>query len=143
MSFTGFRGHLLRVMVRGHIAIAPSPARLTWYPQAICLGLVHTGGTIRAEEFTVLTPRGISLKFPTVSSNFLRVARLKGEGGKPVIDELGRTAHVFVVEFSKPPAGMVREKITIGVTDKYVPEIVIPITGRIERPASLVHKATQ
>lgn len=132
ISFVGYPHHWLRVLVKCHITAKHPPIQLTWYPQTFCLGVVRKPDALGCEEFTVLTPKGISLRSVTVSSKSIRVIPLNNPGGKPEIDEFGRAAHEFVVDLSRLPAGAVNQTVTVETTDKYVPNIVIPITGRIE-----------
>ncbi|MGC8624273.1 MAG: hypothetical protein ACP5VQ_03280 [Phycisphaerae bacterium] len=136
LSFVGYPHHWLRVLVKCHITAKHPPIQLTWYPQAICLGVVRKPDALGCEEFTVLTPKGISLRSVTVSSKSIRVIPLNNPGGKPEIDEFGRAAHEFVVDLSRLPAGAVNQTVTVETTDKYVPNIVVPITGRIEGRAA-------
>ena len=133
LSFTGYPHHLLEIIVKCHITATHPPIQLTWYPQAIDLVVVRNRKALGGEEFTILTPKGISLQTPLVSSKFIHVIQLRDSGDKPQVDYFGRTAHEFVVDLSHMPAGSVNEKITIATTDKYVPSIVIPITGEIRK----------
>jgi hypothetical protein len=132
-SFVGYPNHFLRVVVYAHMTTAHPPVQLTWYPQAINLGLVRNNSVLGGQEFTVLTPKTVSLQAPTVSSKDIQVIRLNGSAGKSQVDDFGRTAHEFVVDLSNLPAGEVDQKVTIRTTDKYIPKIVIPITGRVDK----------
>jgi hypothetical protein len=132
-SFAGYSNHFLRVVVYAHITTAHPPAQLTWYPQAIDLGQVRNRNLLGGQEFTILTPKGIFLQTPDVSSKSIQVIRLEDSVGQSQVDDFGRKAHEFVVDLSNLPAGEVDQKITIRTTDKYIPKIVIPITGRVDK----------
>lgn len=132
-SFAGYPNHFLRVVVYAHMTTAHPPVQLTWYPQAINLGLVRNNSVLGGQEFTVLTPKGVSLGFPAASSKVIRVIRLGDSGGQREVDDFGRTVHEFVVDLSNLPAGEVDQNVTIRTTDKYIPKIVIPITGQVEK----------
>ncbi len=131
--FNGYPGRPLHVIVHCDVLTGQVAAQLTWYPQAIDLGVVRGRKTPADQEFTVLTPRGVALNAPRASSKAIRVIRLAVPGGKPQVDRSGRTAHEFVIDFSRLPFGPVNLDVTLGTTDKYVPNIVIPITGQVQR----------
>lgn len=133
ISLKGYRGHFVKVLVKCHITATHPPIQLTWYPQAIDLGVVRESVLVAAQGFTVLTPKGVSLKTASASSKVVAVTRLGNRGGEPQTDSFGRTAHEFVVHFIHLPLGAINQKITIRTTDKYVPKIVIRITGQVEK----------
>lgn len=134
ISFKGYPGHFLKVLVKCHITATHPPIQLTWYPQAIDLGVLRSPASPPAAEgFTVLTPKGVLLKAPRASPNLIRVARIGNPSGKAPVDDFGRTAHEFSVSFSRLPIGPIGGRITVRTTDEYLPKIVIPITGQVER----------
>jgi hypothetical protein len=128
--FTGLPNHLLRVFVHAHITAARPAAQLTWYPQAINLGVVRGPSAVGGQEFTVLVPKNISLGTPRASPKSISVVRLSGH---QQIDEFGRTAFNFVIVLRHPHSGYVNDKVTITTTDKFVPKIVVRITGLVGR----------
>lgn len=138
-SFTGYPNHFLKVLVRCNITANHAPTQLTWYPQVINLGVVRNGTKLGGEEFTVLTPKGVTLGTPVVSSGNIRVIKLEASSGGTRVDEFGRAAHEFVVDLSRVTAGQVNEKIRIATTDKYVPQIVVRIVGRLAKLARAPH----
>jgi|GEM_PF-3214142 len=141
ISFKGYPGHFLKVLVKCHVTATHPPIQLTWYPQAIDLGVLRSPAPPAAQAFTVLTPKGILLRAPTASPNLTCVARTSDSEGKQLVDGFGRTAHEFSVSFGHLPTGVINGKVTIRTTDKYVPKIVIPITGQVEEVAPHARRA--
>ena len=133
--------HVMEVVVHAHITATYPPIQLTWYPSQIDLGVVRRRSKLSGEEFTVLVPKGISLRPPICSSRYLSVIAVAGAGGAPQTDDFGRTVRNYVIDLAKLPKGFVNDKITILSTDKHVPKIVIPITGQVDGAAANVGRA--
>jgi hypothetical protein len=134
LSFVGGPRRPMLVVLKLNVMVARPKAQLLWYPQSICLGVIRRLGALKPQHFSILTPRGVALRVPTISPpDMVRVAQISSPGDKPETDSFGRTAHEFVVHFLHLPGGAISEKVTIGTTDKYVPKIVIPITGQVEK----------
>ena len=130
-QFSNDPKHVMEVVVHAHITATHPPIQLTWYPSQIDLGVVRHRSKLSGEEFTVLVPRGISLRPPICSSKYLSIIAVAEAGGAPQTDDFGRTVHNYVIDLAKLPKGFVDDKITINTTDKHVPKIVIPVDGQI------------
>ncbi len=136
LTFTGQPGKVFTVVVRTDISAAGEASQLNWFPQLIQLGNVKHGSSLGCEELTILVPQSISLATPQVSSKYLRILPIRNLAGKTPQDQYGRMVEHFAVDLSRLPAGAVNQTVTVETTDKYVPNIVIPITGRIEGRAA-------
>ena len=133
LKFTGNPKHWITVFVRAHVTVKHPPVQLTWYPSQIDLGVVRHRRSLVGEAITVLVPRGDSVGPPASSSRSLSVTAAANRGGIPQTDNFGRIVHSYLIDTARLPQGLVDDRITITTTDEYVPKIVIPITGQVER----------
>ena len=90
-QFSNDPKHVLDVVVHAHITATHPPIQLTWYPSQIDLGVIRHRSKLSGEEFTVLVPKGDSLRPPICSSKDISVIAVAGSGGVPQTDGFGRT----------------------------------------------------